>query len=247
MRSIRASVGLNGYNHREDVRTVQELLNLVPHSEGGPLVKLATDGICGRKTNGAIEKLQAHEWGWARVDTRVDPIGPTWKLLLTYDKPATPAMAPPRPAPPRIVGTRFIVMMAVKPSAMINPNGENFYFQVIDERNQSQQATYHFGNVNTPPPVPTVWSISIPAVVTTPMPLGAADWAGTAVFYEKQIEGAMRTELWIAPDALSNNMIRFGVHAHLDEPSPTANGSSSQFSAPFRLVDVSQGAPPPSP
>ncbi len=247
MKSIRASVGLKGYNIREDVRTVQELLNLVPHSEGGPLVKLATDAICGRKTNGAIEKLQAQKWGWARVDTRVDPNGPTWKLLLSYDKPATLVVTPPKPAPPKIVGTRFIVMMAVKPRAMINPNGENFYFQVIDEMNQSQQALYHFGNVNTPPPVPTPWSAAIPAVVTAPLPLGAADWAGTAVFYEKQRDGAMRTEFWLVPDALSNNMIRFGVYAHLDSPSPTGDGSSSQFSAPFRLVDVSQGAPPPSP
>jgi hypothetical protein len=247
MKSIRASVGLKGYNNRDDVRTVQELLNMVPHADGGPLKKLDADGICGRLTNGAIEKLQAHEWGWTRVDTRVDPNGPTLKLLQSYDKPQTAVVAPPKPVPPKIVSTRFIVMMAAKAREAINPNGENFYFQVIDERNQSQQAVYHFGNVNTPPPNPALWSPAIPAVVTAPMPLGAADWAGTGVFYEKQINGAMRTEFWIVPDALNNHMIRFGVYAHLDSPSPSADGSSSQFSAPFRLIDVSQGAPPPSP
>lgn len=244
MRTITASVGLRGFNRKDDVRTVQDLLNLVPHGEGGPLKKLDVDGICGRLTNGAIEKLQAHEWGWTRVDTRVDRDGPTWKVLLSYDKPA-PVVAAPKPAPPKIVSTRFIVMMAVEPRAMISVNGENFYFQVIDEKNQSQQAIYHFGNANTPPPNPAPWSITIPAVVTTPLPLGAADWAGTAIFYEKQIDGAMRTEFWVVPDALNNNMIRFGVHAHLDSPSAGADNSSSQFSGPFRLVNVSQGAPPP--
>lgn len=244
MRTIRASVGLRGYNNRDDVRTVQELINQVPHNDGGPLVKLDTDGICGRLTNGAIEKVQAHEWGWSRVDTRVDRDGPTWKLLLSYDKPQGPGLAPPKPAPPKVASTRFIVFMAIKPDAMIDTNAENLYFQVIDEKNQSQQAVYHFGRVNTPPPTPTPWSITIPPVVTAPMPLGAADWAGTGILYEKQINGAMLTEFWIAPDALNNQMIRFGVHAHLDSASPGAEGSSTQTSGPFRLIDVSQGVPP---
>lgn len=244
MRTITASVGLRGFNRKDDVRTVQDLLNLVPHADGGPLKRLDVDGICGRLTNGAIEKLQAHEWGWMRVDTRVDRDGPTWKVLLGYDKPA-PVVAPPKPAAPKIVSTRFMVMMAIKPGAEINTNGENLYFQVIDEKNQSQQAVYHFGSANTPPPTPIPWSISIPPIVTTPMPLGAADWAGTGILYEKQLNGAMLTEFWIAPDAFNGQMIRFGVHAHLDTPSPGSEGSSTQTSGPFRLVNVSQGAPPP--
>ena len=242
MRNITASVGLRGVNKRDDVRTVQELLNLVPHSDGGPLVQLATDGICGRKTNGAIEKLQAHEWGWPHVDTRVDRNGPTWKLLVSYDKPAAPAVvAPPKPDPPKVVGTRFMILMAVKPNARIAVNGENFYFQIINQMDQTQQAIYHLGNMTTPPPDPTPWSISIPAIVVTPQPLGAADWAGEGIFFEKQERGAMRTEIWVMPDALKSKTIRFGVHAHLDDPSPSADGSSSSFSAPFRLREVSQG------
>ena len=244
MKSILHSVGLRGVNTKEDVRTVQQLLNLVPHADGGPMTKLDVDGICGRLTNGAIEKVQAHEWGWSRVDTRVDRDGPTWKLLVSYDKPPAPVPLPKAPDPPKILSTRFMVFMAIKPNTQIDVYGSNFYFQVIDEKNQSQQAMYHFGNATAPPPNPITWSISIPAVVSSPMPLGAADWAGTGIFYEKQINGAMRTEFWIVPDVLKNKMIRFGVYAHLDSPSPGADNSTSQFSAPFRLIDVSQGAPP---
>jgi hypothetical protein len=85
MRQISGSVGLRGVNRKEDVRTVQELLNLVPHAEGEPLEELDEDGICGRKTNGAIEKLQARKWGWKRVTTKVSQGDVTLLLLLTYD------------------------------------------------------------------------------------------------------------------------------------------------------------------
>lgn len=241
MRNISSSVGLRGVNQRDNVRTVQELLNLVPHSDGGPMIKLATDGICGRKTNGAIEKLQAHEWGWKRVTTRVDPNSPTWKLLLTYDKPAKPTALPvPKPPEPqKALGTRFMVMMAAKPGQQLNANAENFYFQIIDQSDQTQKAIYFFGNAKVPPPNPTPWSITIPPIVTTPQPIGVADWAGTAIFYEKSKGGNTTTEIYVSPDVLNGKMIRFGVHAYLDEPSKGPGGVSSQFSAPFRLREVS--------
>jgi hypothetical protein len=244
MRTILSSVGLRGVNRRDDVRTIQELLNLVPHADGGPMIKLATDGISGRKTNGAIEKLQAHNWGWGRVTTRVDRDSATWKLLLSYDKQAaapSPVPVPKPPEPQKVLGTQFIVMMAAKPGQLIDVHGANFYFQVIDQSDQTQQAWYSFGNVNAPPPVPTPWSVTIPPIVTTPLPIGAADWAGTAIFYEKSQSGGISTEIWLSPDVLKGKTIRFGLHAHLDEPTQSSSRTSSQFSAPFRLRDVTQG------
>lgn len=245
MPEILSSVGLRGVNRRDDVKVVQQLLNLVPHGDGGPMNKLDVDGICGRLTNGAIEKLQAHEWGWSRVDTRVDRNGPTWKLLMTYFKPPAPVALPPKPAPPKILSTRFMIFMAVKPNAQIDVMGSNFYFQVIDQMNQSEQAIYHFGNVDTPPPNPIPWSISIPPIVSAPVPLGAGDFAGTAIFYEVIEGNNIRTEFWLSPDAIGGKLIRFGVHAHLDGPNKSPGVTKSHFSAPFRLVNVSQGAPPP--
>jgi hypothetical protein len=243
MRTLLSSVGLRGVNRRDDVRTVQELLNLVPHSAGGPMVKLAVDGLVGKKTNGAIEKLQATNWGWRRVTTRVDPNSPTWKLLLTYDQPAPATKAIPvkPPDPPKVLGTRFIIQIAAKAGQQLDANADNFYFQIMNQSDQSQQALYFFGNVDVPPPNPTPWSITNPAIVTTPMPLGVADWAGTAIFYEKQERGAMRTEIWINPEVIKDKLIRFGIHAHLDSPQSSAEGSSTSFSAPFKLREVSQG------
>jgi hypothetical protein len=240
MRNISASVGLHGRNNPADVRTVQELLNLVPHADGGPMVKLDTDGLVGRKTNGAIEKLQAHNWGWKQVTTRVDPGSATWKLLLTYDKASTPTPLPAvkPPDPPKVLGTRFIIQVAAKPGQQLDANADNFYFKIMNQLDQSQEALYYFGNVDVPPPNPTPWSITFPAIVTTPQPLGVADWAGTAIFTEKQVAGEMRTEIWINPDVIRDKLIRFQIYAHLDKPQTGAENSRTHFSAPFKLRQI---------
>jgi hypothetical protein len=73
--TISASVGLGGKNLAADVRTVQELLNAVPTPSGGPMPLLAVDGLIGPKTNGAIQRFQRTQFGWA--DGRADPGGPT--------------------------------------------------------------------------------------------------------------------------------------------------------------------------
>ncbi|MGE0759049.1 MAG: peptidoglycan-binding protein [Pirellulaceae bacterium] len=63
--SISAGVGLGGFNQPEDVRTIQEALNRVPESQGGPAVALVVDGIAGQRTQAAIAKFQRHHFGWA--------------------------------------------------------------------------------------------------------------------------------------------------------------------------------------
>jgi hypothetical protein len=246
MKTISASVGLRGRNLAADVRTVQDLLNRVPHSDGGPMIKLACDGIVGRKTNGAIEKLQATKWGWKRVNTRVDPGSPTWKLLLTYDppaQPAAPANLPPikPPDPPKVLGSSFLIQMAAKAGQQLDANADNFYFKIMNYADQSQQALYFFGNVDVPPPDPTPWSITKPPIVTTPRPLGVADWGGTAMIHEVNGGGTVRTEIWIEPDVMKGQLIRFEVYAHLDEPDNAPGTGTSGFSSPFRLRQVSQG------
>ena len=201
MRTISSSVGLLGVNKRDDVKTVQELLNLVPHAQGGPMVKLDIDGICGRKTNGAIEKLQATKWGWRLVTTRVEPGSATWKLLVTYDPPPAAPNLPAikKPDPPKVLGTRFMIQMAAKPGQQLDANADNFYFLIMNEADQSQRALYFFGSVDVPLPDPVSWSITRPPIVLAPQPLGVADWAGTAIFHEKQEQGEMRTEIWVNP------------------------------------------------
>jgi len=92
---ITASVGrLGGANRPGDVRTVQELLNRVPHAAGGPYPLLAVDSVCGIRTVDAIQKFQVQQLGWGKADGRVDPNGPTLEKLNQLG--GTPGPAKPR-------------------------------------------------------------------------------------------------------------------------------------------------------
>ncbi len=82
-KTIRGSVGVGGANRAADVFTVQYLLNLVPVGKGGPSPELVVDAICGPLTKAAIQKFQRASG--SPCDGRVDPGGPTFRKLLTYD------------------------------------------------------------------------------------------------------------------------------------------------------------------
>ena len=77
---LKGSVGFGGRNQRSDVQLVQALLNAVPASRGGAAPGLATDGICGSMTNGAIKRFQAANQCYA--DSRIDAGGKTERTLL---------------------------------------------------------------------------------------------------------------------------------------------------------------------
>ena len=86
-RKLNASVGrMGGVNYRDDVITVQQLLNQVPITSGGPSPPLNVDGICGSKTINAIQVFQVKQFGWSMADGRVDPNGATHTRLNTFDK-----------------------------------------------------------------------------------------------------------------------------------------------------------------
>ena len=69
---LSASVGVNGINQRDDVRTIQKALNNVSLANGGPRTPLIVDGICGEKTKKAIQEFQLKHFGWKGADGRVD-------------------------------------------------------------------------------------------------------------------------------------------------------------------------------
>ena len=81
---ISASVGLGGINRRRDVLTIQRLLGQADVSPG-PI-----DGLCGRRTIGAIERFQ--HGVVRRPDGRVDVNGPTLRQLGVSGR-AAPASA----------------------------------------------------------------------------------------------------------------------------------------------------------
>lgn len=100
MAHLNGSVGLHGRNIRSDVVTIQAALRASGHSPG------ASDGICGRRTIGAIVAVQRGLLG--RPDGLVEVHGPTWRWLVAHGRAAAspseriqsrPA-AQPRPATP---------------------------------------------------------------------------------------------------------------------------------------------------
>ncbi len=105
-KSITASVGrMGGVNHAPDVKVVQELLNQVPATSGGPGTKLQVTGTCGTNTIDAIQRFQLHNFGFSMADGRVDPDGPTLKKLNSFDQPGSP----PKPDSRSVWGTIFAV------------------------------------------------------------------------------------------------------------------------------------------
>jgi putative chitinase len=77
---ISKSVGRNGRNVRDDVKTVQILLNL-NIDKLAPLDPVAADGAIGNQTTGAIEEFQRRVMHVAAPDGRIDPGGKTLQSL----------------------------------------------------------------------------------------------------------------------------------------------------------------------
>ncbi|WP_394889588.1 peptidoglycan-binding protein [Mesorhizobium sp. AaZ16] len=73
------SVGQGGANVSNDVLTIQQALNAVDTSQGGPTPRLATDGLIGPLTRAAIGRFQKQNISF--VDFRIDPNGPTIQAL----------------------------------------------------------------------------------------------------------------------------------------------------------------------
>jgi hypothetical protein len=99
MSRIMGSVGRGGQNRRDDVMTVQRLLN---EKLSFPLRPLDIDGICGSKTIFAIEEFQRRGVKMMRPDGRVDPSGATFRTLTNS------GFAPQPPKPPKPEG-RWLV------------------------------------------------------------------------------------------------------------------------------------------
>ena len=89
MNKIKASVGRNGINERNDVKIIQRMLN---EYSNGSLFTLNVDGIAGLKTCNAIYRFQKEIVKLSAPDSRVDPKGKTIRILT---KPAKEQIPPP--------------------------------------------------------------------------------------------------------------------------------------------------------
>lgn len=82
--TIEKSVGVGGFNRRDDVLQIQRLLNLIAPTDGGAAPPLVEDGLIGPKTNGAIRAFQ--QFHRVANDGRVDPGGPTLAKMNALPK-----------------------------------------------------------------------------------------------------------------------------------------------------------------
>lgn len=113
IRNISAPVGTKGaVNRFDDVITVQQLLNNISPSDGGPTSPLNLDGLSGPKTVAAIQKFQLHHFGWPGADGRVDPGGQTLLKLNEFNQSLPPgdvnACILTDPCPPDVRARRLI-------------------------------------------------------------------------------------------------------------------------------------------
>lgn len=71
--TITAPVGIRGTNRPNDTVTIQDALNRVPAIQGGASPPLGVDGLCGPKTQRAIQVFQLKHFGWSGADGLVEP------------------------------------------------------------------------------------------------------------------------------------------------------------------------------
>lgn len=83
---LSGSVGEGGANRPDDVTAVQSRLNAVAASDGGPVVPLDVDGLCGPLTKAAVKRFQVRYPGQLLADGRIDPGKNTWKKLVALSE-----------------------------------------------------------------------------------------------------------------------------------------------------------------
>ena len=142
-RTISRTVGRSAANWYNDVVTVQQLLNQVPAGEGGPQPKLKVDGLCGSKTNTAIQKFQLHHFGWSGADGRVDPGHQTIAKLNEYDQRGKPVL-------PKFRGTQFTICRHDDSKIAMPAEGLDWFFDVQDSPYRGELPhRYYLGNLAT--------------------------------------------------------------------------------------------------
>lgn len=117
--AIQFSVGVGGKNLQPDVLRIQEALNRVPATQGGPTPSLVPDSWIGPNTCGAIKKFQVFHFGQGKADGRVDPNQYTIAKLREFQ---TTAVAPGCACPPKGVTSRSSLVGTDGPAA-VEPTG----------------------------------------------------------------------------------------------------------------------------
>ncbi len=136
--TIGGAIGRRGINRSFDVRAIQQMLNI--RRSAWSSLPLRVDGICGSRTLRAIAEAQRRLVGRPRSDGRIDPNGPTLRLLNGMGparRAASRAMLSTQPGLPRLV-----IPPITRPALQAVPArraGRELPIEVISAARQSEQ------------------------------------------------------------------------------------------------------------
>ena len=136
--TIGGAVGRGGVNRSTDVRAIQQLLNI--RRSAWSSRPLRVDGMCGTQTLRAIAEAQHRLVGRPRSDGRIDPNGPTLRLLNAMR--SVPRAAPRATSTPSPVLPRAVLPPTPRPVSHAVPArraGREPPIEVIDAARQSEQ------------------------------------------------------------------------------------------------------------
>ena len=147
-KTITESVGRGGKNRSADVLTVQQLLNQVSSTDGGPMPKLVEGSPCQDRMIRAIHAFQRRHFGWRGADALVEPGRQTIQKLneLTQKPDAPPSIppSPPSPPEPKVLSTRFQLVQVGEQNDFMDEN-HDFFFKIIDKVNPNFPMVYWLG------------------------------------------------------------------------------------------------------
>ncbi len=244
-KTISASVGRGGVNRQADTVTIQELLNRVPVSSGGPTPLLDVDGLCGPITTSAIQNFQLKQWGWALADGRVDPAGPTLARLNDFDTPGiTPV--PPVPLPVELPkGTNFGIFR-MGSEKVVTSEDRYLFFYVLDVAN-NLAAVYWLKpalrpkTTLTPPPGHTfagsggVFHVNVPRSITE---LGCpAAWMSTESVGSHQVTSKLVLFYPDSPAQVPMNHHLIGPGGMVSSPPGSTGGGSTSIAGDLIFIE----------
>lgn len=181
------SVGIRGANLHPDVMKVQETINRVPVNEGGPVVALELDGLCGPKTNDAIQKFQLHHFGWRGADGLIEVGKQTHQKLNTYAaSKSTPTPVPPVPPQPKEPkATRFVILREDKRDSF-GGNDRDYFFEIRSVP-YNRASVYYLARNQSVIPRPIPLNFQGPcAIFNTRTPLDTREFQCFAVFLSEE-------------------------------------------------------------
>jgi peptidoglycan hydrolase-like protein with peptidoglycan-binding domain len=182
-----------------DVTGIQQLLNNVPITEGGPVIPIPVNGFCGEQTKAAIKSFQLFHLGADEADGRIDPKSKGCTILAKYE-------CPTRQTRPEPAVTEF----NIRPSAR-----DRFY--EIRPATGITTAVYWIGM----PPVPAeplLWfeGAEIPFRANGDLTIDNLECRAT--YTTRAVQGKFTSELTLN---LPYGPIRIPMSAHLSTPSHT--------------------------